>query len=248
MGKGAPRAYVRKESRQSFCARWWRFIDDYLRGACQCRCVEDLAGYVSQSNAKVACWYAGMCRGLRARVAGEARVRCRRWSPGCGVNRKRRRGVSPEVQNCTLGFRGRSPQRDCVGAAVRGAIRDGSLRIVWGDSYTNVFRGKCLQACVASCLCGRRRRDAVSRLMAACRNNDYSFFAGTDREKANFENARKVLEAAWAHVWVYESASGEALRSGDVRGRWLLGRSAGVSWVAGMVERGGARCSCAFRE
>ena len=35
-------------------------------------------------------WYACMCRGLRARVAGKSRVRCWRPSPGCGVNRRRR--------------------------------------------------------------------------------------------------------------------------------------------------------------
>ena len=113
-------------------------MDRYLRGACGCKSVEALAAHVSESDAVVGVWYACMCRGLRARIAGRSRVVCRRWSPGSGISRRHctLRSVPGEF---TRGYSsGRSEEGEDERSVVLGAFRAGESQAVCGTSDMGV--------------------------------------------------------------------------------------------------------------
>ena len=107
-----------------------------------------------------------------------------------------------------------------------GRLRAGEVRVVSHGSRLGLFRQKCLQACVAGLI--ERKRHLSSRSVA-CWNDDRSGCCGTLRERRNFTVVQSALRLHGLFVWVYESASREALVRGDLRGRWALGAAGGVS-------------------
>ena len=67
----------------------------------------------------------------------------------------------------------------------------------------------------------------ASRIRAACANGVGSGHCGTLQELRNLRVVEKALKSSGLFVWVYESASQEALSCGDVSGRWCFGRPGG---------------------
>ena len=107
-----------------------------------------------------------------------------------------------------------------------GRLRAGEVRVVSHGSRLGLFRQKCLQACVAGLI--ERKRHLSSRSVA-CWNDDRSGCCGTLRERRNFSVVQSALRLHGLFVWVYESASREALVRGELRGRWALGAAGGAS-------------------
>ena len=157
---------------RAFHAEWWSRVDKYCQDACQQETVDELVSFVTSADPVVVNWYSCMARGLRARVAGGARLRQWRPSPGCGVHR-RRRGLQglPHQKRC-------DPQCEVVESeackrrerSVRSLVEAGLLRIVDCGAALRGWRGKCLQKSVVSCCRGDRQRRA-ERLFAACAAN-----------------------------------------------------------------------------
>ena len=75
-------------SRKAALWEMWKRHDAFRRKVFACNTVEDLAACMVFGDRFIAVWYACNCRGLRARVLRGARIKARRVSSGCGVNRR----------------------------------------------------------------------------------------------------------------------------------------------------------------
>ena len=124
--------------RTTFRARWWRRVDDYCRQALCAVSAEELGAVVVDSDRAVSRWYGCMINGLFARRVGKTRVRARRVSPGCGVNR-RRRGAATLMVRAPFAVlepvrpskeRGRACARELEAVRMTGKLRDGDVRVV----------------------------------------------------------------------------------------------------------------------
>merc|ERR1712015_158614 len=78
-------------SRKGAVWEMWSRVDAYRRIVYSCIILEDLAEAIVCKDRFISRWYACSCRGLRARIAGGARIKAWRPSPGCGVNIRRQR-------------------------------------------------------------------------------------------------------------------------------------------------------------
>ena len=238
----------RGHSRSYDQARWWH-CSDQLRRAGHKQPGEAIEEQVCQQKVEVllasepaaAIWLLCAGLGLRARVVGGARVRCRRFSPGCGVNRRRRGAGLLSVRGpfCTMTVReaqGSGAQAACRGRAlvvdrqvtcVRNMFREGALRVADCGTRLGQWRGKCLQVAVLACMRGQRRRAAEAVFRARCGNNDASGLLGTLREGRNFKVVEEVLVRERCYVWVCGGVSLEAVRAGQLHGCWQLGSVSG---------------------
>ena len=196
-------------------------MDEYLCGAGRCQRIEELKAHVEASDRKVALWYACMCRGLRARVAGTGRVPCRRWSPGCGVNRRCRSAATLSLRaplcselcaqcegagsvSCFAHKSSRQARLRLCDAMEIGSVEIKDLGRSFGD------KGKCLQKCVLNVLSGEQRRQVAKQLRKDCCNDDGSGFAGTLRESRNFGAVEAALIRQHVCMLVFESESADA--------------------------------------
>ena len=137
-------------------------------------------------------------------------------------------GFEPSCRITRLqgGERGRSLARAIECARLQGALRARVARFAGPSWRFGALRGKCLQSCIVDSLVGEQRLRCMRYVKANCGNQDLSGYVGTRREARNLDAAREVLSMEGLYVWVYESASTEALRHGGALwGRWRLGNA-----------------------
>ena len=194
----------------------------------------------------------------RARVVGGVRVRMGRSTHGVGCQRRSAFVAAAErkhVQRCALSgssvgvartsrgvctapeedARARLATRrrsDCV---LRGAMREGGLRVLNCGSKLGAYVGRCLHVCVLGMLSADRRFKALSRMSKCSARALAASACGSMDELRSFECVTAVLQDARLYVWVYESECLEQLLCGEAEGRWRLGCREGGGFAGSLV-------------
>ena len=92
--------------------------------------------------------------------------------------------------------RGRGISRDIRAARLRGALREGLVRVVSSRGCVGPWKNKCLQTCVVEMMRREQKAWLVPWLKKACTNHIMSGRVGCQQALRNFELMEHVLAAS----------------------------------------------------